>query len=112
MNGGDSMGMIKLTDYDVLLLYQQGLTNREIADKLQVTQPAVHYRLEKLGLRNNCHTFHEISRTHVRTLHRKGLTTIGIAVILKANARSVTNILKRMGLTDNYSRLLQILHQR
>jgi transcriptional regulator len=106
------MGMIKLTDYDVLLLYQQGLTNREIADKLQVTQPAVHYRLEKLGLRNNCHTFHKISQIHVRTLHRKGLTAIGIAVILKANARSVTTILKRMGLTDNYSRLLQILHQR
>jgi DNA-binding CsgD family transcriptional regulator len=106
------MGMIKLTDYDVLLLYQQGLTNREIADRLQVTQPAVHYRLEKLGLRNNCHTFTQISRIHVRTLHRKGLTTIGIAVILKVNARSVTTILKRMGLTDNYSRLLQILHQR
>jgi DNA-binding CsgD family transcriptional regulator len=106
------MGMIKLTDYDVLLLYQQGLTNRQIADKLQVTQPAVHYRLEKLGLRNNCRTFHKLSRTHVRTLHRRGLTTIGIAVLLKANARSVTNVLKRMGLTDNYSRLLQILHQR
>jgi transcriptional regulator len=112
MKRGDSMGMIKLTDYDVLLLYQQGLTNREIADRLQVTQPAVHYRLEKLGLRNNCHTFHALSQIHVRTLHRKGLTTIGIAVLLKANARSVTNILERMGLTDNYSRLLQILHQR
>jgi DNA-binding CsgD family transcriptional regulator len=106
------MGMIKLTDYDVLLLYQKGLTNREIADRLQVTQPAVHYRLEKLGLRNNCHTFQCISRTHVRTLHREGLTTIGIALVLETNAKSVSNLLKRMGLTDNYSRLLQILHHR
>ncbi|MGC1121278.1 MAG: Lrp/AsnC family transcriptional regulator [Candidatus Methanofastidiosia archaeon] len=106
------MGMIKLTDYDVLLLYQQGLTNREIADKLEVTQPAVHYRLEKLGLRNNCHTFQCISRTHVKTLHRKGLTTIGIALVLETNARSVSNLLKRMGLTDNYPTLLQILQQR
>lgn len=106
------MGMAKLTDHDILLLYQQGLTNREIADRLQVTQPAVHYRLEKLGLRNNCHTFHTLSRTNVKTLHRIGLTTIGIALVLETNAKSVTTTLRRLGLTDNYSRLLQMLQTR
>jgi len=50
--GGYNMN--KFSDEELLELYGQGLTNREIAHELNVSQAAVHYRLEKLGLANNC----------------------------------------------------------
>jgi Mn-dependent DtxR family transcriptional regulator len=43
---------VKLSDKELLELYRQGLTNK-IADRLGATQASVHYRLQKLGLRNN-----------------------------------------------------------
>ena len=41
--------MNKFSDGELLELYRQGLTNKEIAVRLGVTQAAVDYRLEKLG---------------------------------------------------------------
>jgi DNA-binding NarL/FixJ family response regulator len=49
------MTKTKLSDHELLELYQQGLINKEIADRMGVAQSSVHYRLEKLGLKNNCH---------------------------------------------------------
>jgi predicted transcriptional regulator len=92
----------KFSDAVLLEQYHQGLTNREIADRLQVTQPAIHYRIEKLGLTNNCHSSENIDCKQVKTLHRLGVTSVGIALLLKTNVQTVSRYLKEMGLQDNY----------
>jgi predicted transcriptional regulator len=96
------MAFTKFSDSVLLELYHQGLTNKEIADRLQVTQPAVHYRIEKLGLTNNCHSLQDIDCKQVKTLHGLGVTSVGIALLLKTNVQTVSHCLKEMGLQDNY----------
>jgi len=96
------MAFTKFSDAVLLELYHQGLTNREIAHQLQVTQPAVHYRIEKLGLINNCHSSQDIDPQQVKTLHGLGLTGVGIALVLKTNVQTVSRYLKELGLQDNY----------
>jgi predicted transcriptional regulator len=96
------MAFTKFSDSVLLELYHQGLTNREIAHQLHVTQPAVHYRIEKLGLINNCHSLQDIDCKQVKTLHGLGLTSVGIALLLKVNVPTVSHYLKELGLQDNY----------
>ncbi|MGD2249580.1 MAG: AsnC family protein [Candidatus Methanofastidiosia archaeon] len=43
----------KFSDSLLLSLYHSGASNREIADRLDVTEPAVLSRLQRLGLKNN-----------------------------------------------------------
>ena len=95
----------KFSDKKLLELYSQGLTNREIALKLQVSQAAVHYRLQKLGLVNNCHEEQVINPEQVAQLHEKGLTNVGIALLLSTNVATVSEQVKTLGLTDNYCTL-------
>jgi DNA-binding NarL/FixJ family response regulator len=95
----------KFSDDELLELYRQGLTNRQIADTLQVSQPAVHYRLQKLGLKNNCQGHQAVDVKQVQTLHGMGLTNIGIAVLLQVNVRTVSEHIKGIGLEDNYYQL-------
>ena len=102
---------MKLSDDEILELYQQGLTNREIADALQVTQGAIHYRLEKLGLVNNLYKTLEADPEQVRILYGVGLTVIGIAYLLKVNAAVIQLHLKEMGLEDNAVKLKEIFSQ-
>ena len=99
---GDHMTFTKFSDGVLLELYQQGLTNKEIAHRLQVTQAAVHYRIEKLGLINNCHLLQTIDPQQVEILHGLGVTSIGIAILLKTNVQTVSHHLKELGLQDNY----------
>ena len=101
--------MTGIEDGVLLELYSQGLTNREIADRLQVSQPAVHYRLQKLGLLNNCHTEKTINLDKMKLLHSMGLTTVGIALLLKTNVLVISQCLKELELTDNYSKLKEII---
>ena len=91
----------KFSDEELLELYHQGLTNREIAKKLGVSQPAVHYRIEKLGLTNNCHHDQDVNLQQVRILHGMGLTSIGIALVLKTSAAVISQHIKELGLEDN-----------
>lgn len=98
----------KITDHDLLDLYRQGLTNRDIAHKLEVSQAAVHYRLQKLGLTNNCHRNQKVDTEQIRILHSMGLTNVGIALLLKTNAAAISERLKKLGLADNYYRLREI----
>jgi len=102
MIGCITMTYTKFSDVVLLELYHQGLTNREIAHRLQVTQPAVHYRIEKLGLINNCHSSEDIDPKKVKILHGLGLTGVGIALLLKTNVQTVSHYLKELGLQDNY----------
>lgn len=100
--------MRKFSDGELLELYQQGLTNREIADRLQVTPPSVQYRLGKLGLVNNtCKESVDVQQ--VKILHGLGLTTVGIAFLLKSNVRVVSQCMKELALTENDCRLKKLI---
>ena len=99
----------RISDEDLLGLYWQGLTNREIALKIGVTQAAVYYRLEKLGLANNFHKEQVVDPEKVVVLHGMGLTTIGIAFLLKASVQTVADHLKVLELEDNYYRYTEIV---
>jgi DNA-binding CsgD family transcriptional regulator len=99
---------MKFSDEKLLKLYRQGLTDKEIADELGVTQPAVRYRLQKLGLKNNCHEEKSTDPQKVKILHSLGVTSVGIALILKINIQTVSEVLKQLGLKDNYWVLTEI----
>jgi len=100
----------KISDQELLELYHQGLTNREIAWELNVSQAAVHYRLGKLGLANNCHEEQCVDSEKIGVLHGMGLTTTGIALLLKTSVQTVADHLNKLGLTDNYYQLTQIVN--
>jgi predicted transcriptional regulator/DNA-binding HxlR family transcriptional regulator len=102
----------KISDSDLLRLHSQNLTNRQIADRLQVSQPAVHYRLQKLGLTNNCCEDEDVTVKLVEILHEKGLTNLGMALVLKTNVLTITKYLTSLGLIDNYIRLRAIIEKR
>jgi predicted transcriptional regulator len=99
----------RIKDEKLLKLYSEGLTNREIADQLQVTQSAVHYRLQKLGFHNNCHKEQVIDPEKVQLLHDMGLTTAGIAFVLETSVQVITEHMKEMKLVDNYYMLKDIV---
>ena len=101
--------MNRIKDEKLLKLYSEGLTNREIAEQLRVTQPAVHYRLQKLQLPNNCHEEQVIKTEKVKQLHDMGLTTVGIALLLETSVLVISQHLQYMGLQDNYYRLKEIV---
>ncbi|MBU7009123.1 MAG: winged helix-turn-helix transcriptional regulator [Theionarchaea archaeon] len=95
----------KVSDEDILELYRKGLTNRQIADELDMTQPAVYYRLEKLQLVNNFHHNVQVDLEQVRILHTMGLTNVGIAMLLRASVAVISQHMRELGLRDNYHRL-------
>ncbi|MBU7030587.1 MAG: response regulator transcription factor [Theionarchaea archaeon] len=101
----------KFSDDELLELYCQGLTNRQIADRLQVTHSSVHYRLGRLGLRNNCRRNLFMDLQQVKILHGMGLTNIGIALLLKVSVQAVSQHMKEMELRDNYYRLKEVVRQ-
>lgn len=100
---------MKLSDKELLELYRQGLTNKEIADRLGVTQASVHYRLQKLGLLNNYCTEDAVDPRQVEILHNMGLTGIGIALLLQTSVTVISQHLEELGLKDNYYRLREIV---
>ena len=97
------MALRKIDDRTILDLHRKGLTNSEIAQRLQVTQAAVHYRIEKLGLENNYHKqVQKIDETDILEMHKKGLTNSEIADILGVSPAAITYHSQRLGIQDNY----------
>ncbi|MEA1993525.1 MAG: helix-turn-helix domain-containing protein [Euryarchaeota archaeon] len=47
--------MSKIGDEEIIELHKKGLTDREIAEVLDVSQSSVNYRRKRLGLENNYH---------------------------------------------------------
>ena len=47
--------MSKIGDEKIVELHKKGLTDREMADVLGVSQSSVNYRRQRLGLKNNYH---------------------------------------------------------
>jgi len=101
----------KIAVEELLALYQKGLTNREIADRLQVTQGAVYYWIEKCGLVNNYCKDQFVDVEQVKVLHGLGLTTVGIAFLLKCSVRVIVRCMKELGLRDNEYRLKEFINQ-
>jgi len=102
--------MGRFSDEELLELYQQGLTNREIAHELNVSQASVHYRLEKLGLVNNCRKEQDVNLQQVRILHGMGLTNVGIALVLKTSVTVISQHIKELGLEDNCIGLRELIN--
>jgi DNA-binding NarL/FixJ family response regulator len=100
---------MKFSDRKLLELYRQGLTNKEIADRLGVTQASVHYRLQRLGFLNNYRTEDPVVPEEVKSLHNMGLTNVGIALLLQTNVQTISQHLKELGLQDNYYRLTEMV---
>jgi DNA-binding NarL/FixJ family response regulator len=100
---------MKFSDGKLLELYRQGLTNKEIADRLGVTQASVHYRLQRLGFLNNYCTEEPVTPEKVKSLHQMGLTGVGIALLLQTSVRTISQHLKELGLQDNYYRLTEMV---
>ena len=101
----------KIAVEELLELYHRGLTNREIADRLQVAPPSVQYRLANLGLVSNNCKVQFVDVEQMRVLHGLGLTTIGIAFLLKTSVRAVSLCMKELGLTGNEYRLREFINQ-
>lgn len=75
-----------------------------------MSQPAVHYRLGKFGLVNNCHREQVVDTEKIGVLHGMGLTTVGIALLLKTSVQTIADHLSELGLTDNYYQLTEIVN--
>ena len=101
----------KISDQVLLELYHQGLTNRQIADRLEVSQAAVHYRLQKLGLPNNCSKEQAADPEKIKILHEMGITSVGIALLLQTSVLEILQHMKEMKLRDNYYKLKEIISQ-
>jgi orotate phosphoribosyltransferase-like protein len=102
----------KISDSDLVRLHSQNLTNRQIADRLQVSQPAVHYHSQKLGLINDCCEDEDVAIGLVEILHEKGLTNQGMALVLKTNVLTITRCLTSLGLIDNYVKLRNYIEKK
>lgn len=100
----------RISDKDLLGLYLHRLTNRERAWELGVTQASVYYRLENLGLANNYCKEQCVDTEKIKVLHEIGLTTVGIALLLKTSVQTVADHLKELGLRDNYYQLTEIVN--
>jgi predicted transcriptional regulator len=102
--------MNKFSDEELLELYRQGLTNKEIAMRLGVTQPAVDYRLQKLEMVNNCHVCSGVDPDRVSILHSVRATNVGIALLLRTSVASISQVMETLDLEDNYYRLKDMMN--
>jgi predicted transcriptional regulator len=95
--------MPMFSDEELLELHRRGLTDREISEELGVTQAAVNYRREKLGLKNNFKrdTF---SDDKLLELYGRGLNDREISEALGVTQAAVNYRRGRLGLQSNYIR--------
>lgn len=100
--------MRKFKDAQLRELHSMGLTDREIAIKLNVTQAAINYRREKLGLKNN-YIKHKFSDDDILKLHSKGLTDKEIAEKLNVTSAAVNYRRGRLELKSNYAQPQQVM---
>ncbi|MBU6996463.1 MAG: hypothetical protein HXS41_07690 [Theionarchaea archaeon] len=93
--------MRKFSDEELLEFHRKGLTDREISEKLGVTQAAVNYRREKLGLENNYKPI-TFSDQQLLTLYNQGLNDREISETLGVTQAAVNYRRGRLGLASNY----------
>ncbi len=95
--------IVKIREEDLVTLYSKGLTDREIAEELHVSQSAVNYRREKLGLPSNVPATTAVDDT-ILTMNARGLTDKEIADKLGLTQSTVNYRRIRLGLASNYKR--------
>jgi predicted transcriptional regulator len=93
--------MRKFSDEELIELHQKGLTDREISEKLGVTQGAINYRREKLGLKNN-YSRETFSNDDLLKLYHEGLNDREIGKALGVTQAAVNYRRGRLGLKSNY----------
>ena len=95
--------MRKFSDEELLELYREGLTDRQISERLRVTQAAVNYRRQKLGLENNYEpsTFAD---DELVKLHSQGLNDREISEALSVTQAAINYRRGRLELKSNYIR--------
>jgi len=91
----------KFSDDNLLQLYEKGMTDRQIADELGVSQSAVNYRRGKLGLPSNFER-KEPSNDLIKDLNQRGYTDRQIAERLGISQASVNYRRQRLGLPSNF----------
>ncbi|MBU7032375.1 MAG: hypothetical protein HXS53_07570 [Theionarchaea archaeon] len=93
--------MRKFSDEELLELHQKGLTDKQISRVLDVTQAAVNYRREKLGLINN-YKPNSFSDDELCELYNQGLTDREISEALGVTQAAINYRRGRLGLRSNY----------
>jgi len=93
----------KFSDTALLDLYKKGLTDRDIGLELGVSQSAVNYRREKLGLPSN-YINEKISNEDITSLNEKGYTDKEISKMLGVSQSSINYRRQKLGLASNYKK--------
>ncbi len=102
--------MQKFSDEELLELHQKKLTDRQIGEALDVTQAAVNYRREKLGLKNN-YERNTFTDDQLLELYDQGLNDREISKALGVTQAAVNYRRKRLELPSNYIREKAFLSQ-
>lgn len=93
---------MKIKDEDLIKLHKKGLTDREIAKTLGVSQSSVNYRIKKLGLVNNCNKIPpKFNEDLFYVLYKKGWTDKQIAVKLGLTVPAIHYQRCKRGLKSN-----------
>lgn len=95
--------MQKFSDEELLELHQKKLTDRQIGEMLDVTQAAVNYRREKLGLKNN-YERDTFTDDQLLELYDQGLNDREVSKALGVTQAAVNYRRKRLELPSNYIR--------
>ena len=95
--------IVKIREDDLIRLHSNGLTDRQMAEALNVSQSAINYRREKLGLPSNAQTDSDVDE-RITAMNADGLTDKQIAETLGLTQSTVNYRRIRMGLASNYKR--------
>ena len=101
--GGAKERMPKFSDEELLELHRQGLPDRWIAERFGVTQAAVNYRRQRLGLKNN-YKPNTFSDDELLALHNQGWNDREISETLGVTQAAINYRRKRRELPSNYIR--------
>lgn len=94
---------VKICDDDLVRMHKTGMTDREIADELNVSPSAVNYRRGKLGLPSNAPKGKDVD-SRIMAMNAQGLTDKQIAESMGLTQSTVNYRRIRMGLASNYKR--------
>ncbi len=93
--------MSKIGDEEIMELHKKGLTDREIAEILGVSQSSVNYRRQRLGLENNYHKKKKFDEEKFLELYNMGYTDREIAEKMNVTAPAINYRRTKLGLKSN-----------
>lgn len=93
--------MEKIQDEKLIELYNQGLTQKEIAQYFECANCTVSNRLSRLGIKTRT----PIDKSRVEDLHNQGLSDEEISDIFGCTRTNITHILNKMGYTNRRTKI-------